>query len=348
MENMPFGLLAANIGLATGLVLGLAARLGDFCTLGAIESAAYGDDQRRLRLWGVVLGVAIIGTYGLAALGLIDIGGTFYHQIAWNPYASIFGGLIFGYGMAMAGNCGFGALVRFGGGDLRSLVVVVVMGIFGFVTLSGPLAPLRTALFSQDPSVGPQGIAHFLAGVSGLPPLLPALVIGLGLIAWALVHAPLRAVPSRLAWGTAAGLAVVFAYAGTTWVNVISFGAIGVEGPSYTAPIGRTLIYLMTSTAGGLNFSVGSVVGVLIGALAGSMIRGLFRWEACEDPRELGRQVSGAALMGIGGVIALGCSVGQGVSAFATLAWSGPVTLAAIVAGAMLGLRHLIGGWQPE
>ena len=78
------------------------------------------------------------------------------------------------------------------------------------------------------------------------------------------------------------------------------------------------------------------------------MIRGLFRWEACEDPRELGRHIGGAALMGVGGVIAMGCSVGQGVSGVATLAWSGPVTLAAMLIGALIGLRQLITGFQPE
>jgi uncharacterized protein len=104
----------------------------------------------------------------------------------------------------------------------------------------------------------------------------------------------------------------------------------------------------MTSTAGGISFSVGSVLGVLAGALAGSLWRGRFRWEACEDPRELGRQVGGAALMGIGGAVAMGCSIGQGVTAFATLAWSAPVALAAIVAGALFGLRSLIGAAQPD
>ena len=97
-----------------GLVLGLAARLGDFCTLGALESSVYGADQRRLRLWGIVLGVAIAGTFLAEALGIAAPTATFYHTIAWSPAASILGGLLFGYGMAMAGNCGFGALVRFG------------------------------------------------------------------------------------------------------------------------------------------------------------------------------------------------------------------------------------------
>ena len=348
MDTLPFGVLAALVGFAGGVVLGLAARLGDFCTLGALESAVYGKDQKRLRLWGIVLGVAILGTQFGALAGIVDLGSTFYHALQWNPAASIVGGLVFGYGMAMSGNCGFGALVRFGGGDLRSLVVVVVMGIFGFIALSGPLGPLRNYLFPQPDATAPQGILHDLGAVTGLPAGPIIAVLGGVALVWALSYAPLRAAPRMIAWGVAAGLAVVWCFVGTTWVNDSALGAITVEGPSFTAPVGRTLIYLMTSTAGGITFSVGSVVGVMAGALIGSTIRGLFKWEACEDPRELGRQVGGAALMGVGGVIAMGCSVGQGVSGIAVLAWSGPVTLAAIILGAVFGLRQLISGLQPD
>lgn len=348
MDAIPYGVLAALVGLGGGIVLGLAARLGDFCTLGALESAVYGRDQKRLRLWGIVLGTAIIGTQFGVLWGAIDLSSTLYHALAWNPLGSILGGLIFGYGMAMAGNCGFGALVRFGGGDLRSLVVVVVMGIFGFVALSGPLAPLRVAFFPQPEATGPQGILHDLTRLSGLPSTAVVLILGSGAIIWALSHAPLRARLDMIGWGITAGLAVVWCFAGTTWVQEASLGEVAVEGPSFTAPVGRTLIFLMTSTAGGITFSVGSVIGVLAGALLGSVLRGMFRWEACEDPRELGRQVGGAVLMGIGGVIAMGCSVGQGVTGFAALAWSGPVTLAAIGIGAMMGLRRLIEGYQPD
>ena len=348
MDSISFGVMAALIGLVAGVVLGLSARLGNFCTLGALETAVYGGDQRRLRLWGIVLAVSISGVYLGAATGHVEIAQTFYHQIAWNPWASVVGGLLFGYGMALAGNCGFGALVRFGGGDLRSLVVVVVMGVVGFITLSGPLEPLRVALFEQRTAQGPQGIAATIEAIAGVPQLVSALVIAAGLLIWALAYGPLRRAPSEMAWGLVAGLAVVFAYWGTSWVWQESFGEVGVEGLSFTAPVGRTILFLMTATAGGINFSVGAVLGVMAGALAGSLWRGMFRWEACEDPRELGRQVGGAALMGVGGVIALGCSVGQGVSAFATLAWSGPVTLAAIAAGALAGLRGLIGAAEAE
>jgi hypothetical protein len=343
MDTIPIGVLAAAAGLIGGLILGLASRLGNFCTLGALESAAYGRDYRRLRLWGIVLGVAILGTQIGALAGYININSTFYHTIAWNPLASIFGGLMFGYGMALAGNCGFGALARFGGGDMRALVIVVVMGIVGFVALSGPLAPLRIALFPQPDAVAPQGILHSFASL-GVPPALTIGVLGFAALAWGLAHPQLRADPTMIIWGVAAGIAVVWCFGATTWLAQFSLGAVNVEGPSFTAPVGRTLIFLMTSTAGGINFSVGSVIGVMTGALIGSSILGMFRWEACEDPRELGRQVGGGALMGLGGVIAMGCSVGQGVTGIAALAWSGPVTLIAIIAGALFGLRGLIGG----
>jgi hypothetical protein len=343
-----FQMLAALLGLGCGVVLGLAARLGSFCTLGAIECALYGGDKRRLRLWGVVLGTAILATQIGGHLGWIDIESTIYHAIEWSVAASVVGGLVFGYGMALAGNCGFGALVRFGGGDLRALVVVVVMGIFGMVALSGPLSPLRVAAFPQVEASLPQGITTDAERFLGLPPLLTGLLIAAVLFGWALSYPRLRADPPMILWGVAAGLAVAAAFAGTTLIASESLGGIEVEGPSFIAPVGRSILYLMTSSAGGISFSVGSVLGVMLGALLGSLHTGLFRWEACEDPRELGRQVGGAVLMGIGGVIAMGCSVGQGLTGFATLAWSGPVTLAAIVAGAAFGLRQLIRGFQPE
>jgi hypothetical protein len=348
MDVEDIGLVAALIGLGSGVLLGLAARLGDFCTLGAIESALYGEDGRRLRMWGVVLAVAILGTQGGAAAGLIDLGQTIYHSIAWNAAASVAGGLTFGYGMALAGNCGFGALVRFGGGDLRSLVVVVVMGIFGFVALSGPLSGLRLALFPQAMQTGPSGIGSDLHQALAIPPMVTAVALALVLAAWGLAHPRLRSSPGTLAWSVVAGLTVPLSLGLMTALTEASLGGVGIEGPSFTAPVGRTILYLMTSSAGGIGFSVGSVLGVMAGAFAGSLIRGLFRWEACEDPRELGRQVGGAALMGVGGVVAMGCSVGQGLTGFATLAWSGPVTLAAIVLGAAVGLRQLIRGFQPE
>jgi uncharacterized membrane protein YedE/YeeE len=348
MDSMSSGILAALVGLGGGLVLGLAARLGDFCTLGAIESAFYGQNQQRLRMWGVALGVAILGTFGLVEFGVLNMSETFYHRIKWNPVASIAGGLIFGYGMAYAGNCAFSNLARIGGGDLRALVSVIVIAIFSFMTLGGPLAELRVRIFPESDSQEVQGFAHLLAGFTSLPVFAVAAIIALILIVWGLANRDLRAKPVSIFWAVMVGLAIISGWWGTSGLSNANLGGLDVQSHSYTAPLGRTLIYLMTSTAGGVNFSIGSVAGVILGGFLGSLIKGHFRWEACEDPQELGRQMFGAALMGIGGVIALGCTVGQGLSAFSTLAYSAPVTMVAITVGALIGLRRLVSGFQPD
>ena len=338
--------LAGCAGLVGGAVLGFAARMGDFCSLGAIESAVYGQDQRRARLWGVALGVAVITLFLAEALGYAQITASPYHTIAFNPMAAILGGLIFGYGMALAGNCGFGALVRLGGGDLRSFLIVMIMAVAGFFTLAGPLAPVRVALFPQLDAETPQGFAHALAAMTSLPPLAFALPVGAGLVWLGLSYAPLRENRRQVFWGAVVGLALAFAFIATSVLRDLTFDAIPVEGFTFTSTLGRTILYLMTASAGGLNFAVGSVVGIVAGAGMAAFWRRRFRWEACEDPRELGRQVAGACLMGVGGVLAVGCSIGQGASAMATLAFSAPLVFASIVAGALVGLRQLLRGFQ--
>ena len=331
MEDFMGPAAAALVGLLAGIPLGLAARLGRFCTLGAIEDQAYGNDAGRAWMWASALGAAILGTGLLDLAGIVDVGTTAYRTVPWNPVASVLGGLVFGYGMAMAGNCGFGALARLGGGELRSFVIVVVIGLSALIVLSGPLAHLRLLAFPPD-----RGL-H----LTGLPAWC-ALPIGTALWLVGLWRAPRRAV-----WGTVAGLSIAAAWGGTSWLSQASFEAIRPASHTFSAPIGGFLLWLMTASGNAPGFGTGSVAGVLVGALAGSVGRGQFRWEACEDPRELGRQIGGAALMGAGAVVALGCSIGQGLSAFAVLAFSAPVTLAAIVIGARLGLRQLIEGRPP-
>lgn len=124
------------------------------------------------------------------------------------------------------------------------------------------------------------------------------------------------------------------------------FGGLPVVSHSFSAPVGESILFAMTGSARPVTFAVGSIAGVWLGAFIGSLIKGHFRWEACEDPRELRRQIVGAAIMGAGAVIALGCTVGQGLSAFSLLAISAPVTFLAIFAGAALGLRQLIEGFR--
>lgn len=339
--------LAGIYGLCGGVVLGLAARRGGFCTLGAIEDALYARDYERARMWGVALFAAIAGVAGLTAAGVFNPAETVYAKTMWNPWASIVGGGVFGYGMALAGNCGFGALSRMGGGDMRSFVVIIVMGVSAYMVLVGPLAPIRLAVFPVDvvdaPAAG-VSIAESASRLTGVSPFWIALVVASGFLAVALRGAGPDQARRAGVWGFVVGGAVVAGWWGASHLHETGFDRTPVESHTFTTPLGESLLYLMTSEGGGAGFSVGSVTGVLLGAFLGCFTQGRFQWEACDDPRELGRQLIGAVMMGVGGVVALGCSIGQGLTAFSTLAWSAPVVAASIFAGAALGLRHLIEG----
>ena len=347
-EFLTDGQLVALIGLFGGILLGLAARLGRFCTLGAIEDLLYGGSDVRLRMWAMAIGTAVIGSFALIGLGLLQGENTFYLSIRWMPLASILGGLMFGYGMALCGNCGYGAIARLGGGDLRSFVIVLVMGVSTYVVLAGPLAPLRDLLFHQAEVTTeiPPGLAHHAAALTGLPVVWIGIAVGVGFCLLALGSSGLRGDPRALFWSIVVGLAIVTGWAGTQWVYDTGFAGLPVVSHSFSAPVGETILFAMTGGSREISFAVGSIAGVWGGAFIGSLIKGHFRWEACEDPRELRRQIVGAAIMGAGAVIALGCTVGQGLSAFSLLAVSAPVTFLAIFAGAALGLRQLIEGFR--
>ena len=340
--------IVAMMGLIGGIALGLAARLGRFCTLGALEDLYYGGSSIRLRMWGIAIGVSIITTYWLSSIGLIDLRATIYLSIAWNPLASILGGIVFGYGMALAGNCGFGALSRLGGGDIRAFLIVLVLGMSAYVTISGPLAYFRIWAFGvETPALFPASIAVALSHYLGLSVYQVGIPIGIAILSASLGSAQMLRQRAVVFWGAIVGLAITSGWVGTQWIANNGFDALPVVTHTFSAPIGESLIYLMTASGDSVSFATGSVLGVLLGALAGSLIKGHFRWEACDDPRELGRQILGASLMGVGSVLALGCSVGQGLSALSVLAYSAPVTLTAIMIGAAIGLRQLIQGFRP-
>ncbi|MRX51217.1 YeeE/YedE family protein [Paracoccus sp. S-4012] len=343
---MDVALQLVLVGLLCGVLLGGASRVTDFCTLGALETAMLGRDFRRLHIWAVALGTAILATQIGVGMGLVNRGGTVYHAVIWNPVASISGGLVFGYGMALAGNCGFGAALRAGAGDIRSIILLGVIGVSAYATLSGPLAPIRAGLFPQWEQTSPNGMDVTFNALTGLPPALLGLALGAGLIWQGMRHPRLSGSLAAAGGAMGVGLAVALSLIGTSVLQDWSVSAIYVEGPSFTAPVGRSILYVMTATGTVPGYSVGMVFGTMLGAFLVCWLRGEFHWEACDDARELGRMLCGAVLMGVGGAVAIGCTIGQGLTATATLAWSGPVTLVAICAGAYVGLQRLVA--QPD
>jgi hypothetical protein len=189
--------------------------------------------------------------------------------------------------------------------------------------------------------------AEILRNLSGLPLWVSGLGLAGAIAAAALSSRAFLARRWSVFWGVAVGLAVAGGWAGTHWIADSGFSTHPVVSHTFTAPLGEALLFLMTSSGGGLSFGVGSVAGVLVGAFIGSLFKGHFRWEACEDPRELRRQMLGAVLMGFGAVLAGGCTIGQGISAFSLFTLGAPLVFAAIFAGAALGLRQLITGFAP-
>lgn len=345
--EIPDPVLIALAAIGGGVLLGLAARIGRFCTLGAIEDLLYQGSDTRLRMWGLAIGLAGIVVFGMAALGAFEIAENVYWLAPWSPLASVVGGLLFGYGMSIAGNCGHGALARFGGGDLRAFVIVLVMGISAYVMMSGPLAAFRVGLTEATTlDWQSRSYAEVLARLTGLPLVWSGLILSGAILALALGSRGFLGRPKAVFWGAAVGFAIASGWIATSHVATHGFMAQPVVSHTFSAPLGDTILFLMTASGGtAFGFGVASVFGVLAGSFVGSLIKGHFRWEACEDPRELRRQMLGGICMGFGGVIAVGCSIGQGMSAFSVLALSAPVTLAAIFAGAALGLRQLITGF---
>ena len=345
LHSIPEALMGTLIGFAGGILLGLAARIGRFCTLGAIEDALYGQSNNRLRMWGTAIGIAVLLVHLALAQGLISTSNSYPLTVPFMPLLTVFGGLLFGLGMAFSGNCGFGALARLGGGDLRSFVIVLVMGVSAYVTLGGPLSPLRiwlVELLSVQPTTA--SFSALLSSSTGMPPSYIGLLLGAGVFGFSVWNRAFWEEKGNVIWGALVGLSVASGWIGTHLIAQVGFSGLRPVSHGFTAPVGSTILYFMTSSGQTLNFGIGSVCGVWAGALTGSLMKGHFRLEACEDPRELQRQITGAVMMGIGGVLAVGCSVGQGISAMALLSINAPLALSSIFIGAYFGLNHLISG----
>jgi len=343
--------IAFACGLAAGAVLGVAGRAGRFCTLAMLEDAFFGSDLRRLKSFALAAAVALLATQALAEFGIVDLSRSIYLTPSIGLGGAILGGLTFGIGMALVGTCGFGTLVRVGGGDLRAIVVFLVLGLSALATMRGITGVLRMMLIeplSLRLSEGSDQTLTSLLGAGGAMRAFLVVSIATALAVWALADGRLVRSPRLLSSGLAVGGAIAFGWFATGWLADDEFDPVRVSSLSFVAPLGDTILYIATFSGARLNFGIGSVAGVVAGSFAAAMLTRGFRWEACDDARELKRHMTGALLMGIGGVMSMGCTIGQGLTAFSTLAVSAPITLLAIACGARLGLEFtMTGEWLP-
>ena len=341
---------AANIivlsGLLIGLVYGAVGLLSGFCLLSGLRGWWADGDGRLVRSYALAIGVAVASTQLLAAAGLVDLGKSIYLQSSFSVPLMFFGGLLFGYGMVMSNGCGSRALVLLGRGNLRSFVVVIVLGIFAMMTLKGLIAPARIAMLQASQTTTTVNSVPALLSAFGLSEItarmLAASAVSAALIIFAFAHAPFRKSPGQVAAGLVIGLLVAAGWFASGYLGADDFNPTPVTSLTFIAPIADSVQYVMLSTGLSLNFGITLVAGVVAGSLITALVTGRFHWEGYTSPRHMLRSIGGAALMGAGGAMAYGCSIGQGLTGLSTLALASFVAVAGILLGSALGLRGLL------
>ena len=347
-------------------LFGAIARRTHFCTMGALADIVTMGDWTRLRMWVLAMGVAMIGFNAMVALGWLDASKSIYAgpRVLW--LSALVGGAMFGFGMVLASGCGAKNLVRAGGGSLKALVVLIVLGISAFATLKGITAVARVATLDRVAFTlaSAQDLPSMLAAPTGLPKAVLAAVLGCamggGLIAWAVMRVEGRS-RNNLLGGIGLGVIVAAVWWVSGWLGHLvedpntlqeafagSTSARRMEALSFVAPVAYTLDWLMffSDRSKLLTIGIVSVVGMVAGSAAHAAATRSFRWEGFGDAQDTGHHLFGALLMGVGGVAALGCTVGQGLSGISTLSLGSFMAVAAIVAGALLALRWQV--WRIE
>ena len=342
--------LVAGAGFLLAMVLGAVMNRTNFCTMGAVSDWVNMGLNGRFAAWVLAMGIAVAGAQVLELLGLIDLQSSIYRTANFGWLGYVVGGLLFGIGMTLAGGCGQRSLVRLGSGNLKSLVVVLVLGITAYATLGGILGLVRVNYFNPvaidlaSHGVEDQGLATLLGGLSGMAVgsgmrWLIAVLVALLLIGWALRQPALRSSVDNLLGGIVTGLCVVGAWVITGVYGLDDFDPVRVESLTFIAPTGNTINYAMTFTGATINFGIAVVLGMIAGSFLYAILSRSFRIETFTDRTDMCNHLIGAALMGFGGVLALGCTIGQGVSGVSTLAAGSFVAMICIVIGCALTLK---------
>ena len=331
-----------------GLCLGIISHRTHFCTMGAISDVVHLGDWTRARQWALAIAVAMFGFAALTDLGLIDASKTLYASTRLMWLSTLVGGVMFGYGMVIASGCGNKALVRIGGGNLKSVVVFVVMGISAFATLKGITAVLRASTVDTLFIDMPAGANFNALGISGAGYLFATL-----LLVWVLRDKDFWTFNSFLAglgvggvvvamWWVSGHLGFVPEHPETLDAVYVATSSGRIEALNFVAPIANTLDWLMfySDASKVLTTGVMAVSGVVCGSALSALQSKTFRLEGFANPRDLGQHLLGSVLMGVGGVTAMGCTIGQGLSGMSTLSLNAFMALAAIVVGAVVSLRQ--------
>jgi hypothetical protein len=326
--------------------------------MGAIADILIMDDWTRLRMWALSIAVAIVGTAGLQVTGLIDVHNSIYTGARLPWLSHIVGGALFGIGMTLASGCGAKTLVRLGSGNLKSLVVFAFLGLSAYMSLRGLFGGWRVAWL--DPVAirldSPQDLPTLLANHFKLDSrsawLACASVCAGSLGLFALSSRDMWR-PAPLLGSTAIGACIVAGWylsghlawlaedPDTLQAAFLATNSGRMESLSFVAPYAYSLDLLMlwTDNSRLVTIGIASSAGVIGGSLLAALLTRSFRIESFRDAPDLARHLVGAVLMGFGGVTALGCTVGQGLSGLSTLSIGSALTVLAIFGGASLSIK---------
>ena len=352
---------------AVAVILGAVVGRTHFCTMGAVSDWINIGDTGRMRAWLLAIAVAMAGVAGLELAGAITIGGDTFppyrnSSFAWLRY--MVGGVLFGIGMTLASGCGNKTLVRIGAGNLKSLVVLAVASVMSYLMLWTPVYEQffhpwvsATTIDLAAYGIAAQDLGSLIAAAGGVAPsraLTAAVgaVIALALLVHVFRSPDFRASGDNILGGLVVGLAVVAGWyvtggpLGQAWKDYADFAAempsrVQVQSFTFISPMGDTLRWLMQpANTALLNFGVVALAGVIAGSFLQALWARSFRIEWFASRADFFNHAIGGMLMGVGGVLAMGCTVGQAITGQPTTALGSLLAFAGIIAGAAATMKY--------
>ena len=357
--------LVTGLAFALAFAFGAVAHRVSFCTMGAVTDVVNFGDWRRMRMWILAIAIAMLGTAALQAYGLIDTGKSIYTAAKVPWLSHVVGGFLFGFGMTLASGCGSKTLIRAGAGNLKSLIVLVFLAAAAYMTLKGVFAPWRAnGLDTVRWDVGAKTsdlptIAMAAGFASAVRVWLPLVVAG-ALLVFIFMNRDFRTAPELIIGGLVVGAVIVGGWyvsghlgylpedPQTLEEKFVATNSGHLESFSFVAPSAYLLelLLLWTDQSRVITFGIAGVLGMLLGSAAMALSTRTFRWEGFASVEDTTNHVVGGVLMGFGGVTALGCTIGQGLTGVSTLAVGSILTLACIIAGCVVAVKYQM--WRIE
>ena len=361
------------------LIMGAVVNKTNFCTMGAVSDMVNMGDYGRFRAWLLAIAVAMLGVTGLEYLGMVEVNDTF------PPYRSgqlvfgenILGGLMFGIGMTFASGCGNKTLIRIGGGNLKSILVFIIIALIAWYMINpfpGSDQTLFSILFYDwiRPISADLGSHQDVGAVlspenTAMSRLIAGLIIGLLLLFFIFRSADFRSSRDNILGGLVVGLVILAAWYTSSNIAVnaddtlYSMGdyyeewdmlaeddtgkperstAVAAQSFTFINPIGQSYGYAISGfDRAMISFGLVAVFGVILGSLLWALLSRSFRLEWFVDMKDFFMHAIGAVLMGFGGVLAMGCTIGQGITGVSTLAIGSILTFFSIVFGSALTMK---------